>query len=246
MRMHHCSDQKEDIHGTPKHKRLRSTSLCGARRSNVQASKNGAGNVKATSTIPLAIAIIFLSTSCATTGLAANERQAGNMKEHTEMTPAELGHRFLAMIETIDKFDDLSAESLQRLMDVPFTRDEAKNSGFYVLNSQENWKYNLTYNFDEKFPRYSNVNLEISAAGGTNEANSPPCDLILKNYDDSLKKHGFKPEPTSYNEFGWALSFYYSRNDLYIQIIPQNKALKSPDAPGGTCIEAISLHKLEG
>lgn len=163
------------------------------------------------------------------------------------MTPGELGHRFLAMIKSVDKFDDLSAEYLQRLMEVPFTKDEAKNSGFYVLKSQkDNWEYNLTYKFNEKFPRYSNVNLEIAATGSKSEATPPPCDLILKDYDDSLKKQGFKPEQTSYNEFGWALSFYYSRNDLYIQIIPQNKALKSPDAPDGTCIEAISLHKLEG
>lgn len=203
--------------------------------------------MKAISTIPLALAIIFLSTSCATTGLAVNEQQAKSMKEQSEMTPGELGHRFLAMMKNVHKFDDLSAEALQRLMEVPFTKDEAKNSGFYVLKSPKGqWEYNLTYNFNEKYPRYSNVNLEIAEAGSTGQATQPPCDLILKDYDESLKTLGFKPEPTSYNEFGWALSFYYSRDDLYVQIIPQNKALKSPDTSDGSCIEAISLHKLEG
>lgn len=47
--------------------------------------------------------------------------------------------------------------------------------------------------------------------------------------DPLLKQLSFKAEPTSYNELSWALAFYYLRNDIYVQVIPQNKALKSPE-----------------
>ncbi|UYB51304.1 hypothetical protein OCJ37_15080 [Xanthomonas sp. AM6] len=179
--------------------------------------------------VPLALALIFSSTSCATTGLTTDKNQGRDMSEQSRIDPAELGRRFLAVIKSVDGFDELSADSVQRLMGVPFTTDGSKGSGFYVLKSPtDDREYTLTYNFDKKFPRYSNVKLEVSESGTENEATPNPCDLALKDYDASLKQLGFKAEPTSYNEFGWALAFYYSRNDIYAQVVPQNKALKSP------------------
>jgi hypothetical protein len=103
-------------------------------------------------------------------------------------------------------------------------------------------EYTLTYYFDEKFPRYSNVKIEVAELGTASEAAPRLCGLALKDYDASLKTLGFKPEPTSYNEFAWALAFYYSRKDIYVQVVPQNKALKSPESADKSCVEEISIH----
>lgn len=190
-----------------------------------------------------ALALVVVSASCATTGLAADKNQGKDGSEQIRIEPAELGRRFLAMIESVDSFDELSADSVQRLMGVPFTTKGSRNSGFYVLKSQnEDREYTLTYNFDEKFPRYSNIKLEVAEPGTASEATPRLCDLALKDYDASLKRLGFKPEPTSYNEFAWTLAFYYSRDDIYVQVVPQNKALKSPESADKSCIEEISIH----
>lgn len=73
------------------------------------------------------------------------------MGEQSRIDPAELDRRFLAVIKSVDGFDELSADSVQRLMGVPFTTDGSKGSGFYVLKSPtDDREYTLTYNFDKK------------------------------------------------------------------------------------------------
>ena len=203
--------------------------------------------MKSSSNLLLALALVLSPASYANTSQAAREVQGSNMTANTAMTPADLGHRFLAMIKNVDSFDDLSANSVQRLLGVPLTTNGDKSSGFYVLESPNaHWEYSLTYNFDKKFRRYSNVKLEMIESETASEATPPPCDLILKEYDASLKESGFKPEPTSYNEFAWALAFYYSRNGIYVQVVPQNKALKSAESADKSCIEEISIHDAKG
>ena len=199
--------------------------------------------MKSSSNLLLALVLVLSPASYANAGQAAREVHGSNMIANTAVTPADLGHRFLAMIKNVDNFDDLSADSVQRLLGVPFTTNGDNSSGFYVLKARNaHWEYSLTYNFDKKFRRYSNVKLEILESENASEAIPPPCDLILKEYDASLKESGFKPEPTSYNEFAWALAFYYSRNSIYVQIVPQNKALKSPESADKSCVEEISIH----
>lgn len=164
------------------------------------------------------------------------------MNQHTEMSPNELGRRFLAMIKEAKSFRDLSANAVQRSMGTPFNPNNTEEKGFYTLNLPGgDWQYSVIYNFDDKFPEYSNISLKLIESKNSENPEQPPCDLLVEEFSRELKSAGFKNQPESYNEIGRLLSVQYTRNDMFIQIIPQDQASKT----GQLCIETISVREFE-
>ncbi|WP_254458830.1 hypothetical protein [Xanthomonas sacchari] len=184
--------------------------------------------------ILLALALTVCSTSCATTGLAANTSQGRYMNSNNEMTAADLGHRFLSMIESTQNFNDLSAKSIQSAIGATFEGDE--KSGAYALKLPDGkWQYGITYNLDSELHEYSNVTIELIKATNSADESNPPCDLGLEEYDHALKAAGFSTRPSTQNEIGGLVALHYSRNNMHVQIVPQH--------PNSTCVKAISIQK---
>ncbi|QNH13621.1 hypothetical protein [Xanthomonas sp. SI] len=191
--------------------------------------------MKSNSNLLLALVLILSSASCASTGPATDKFQAKHMDENAEMTPSDLGHRFIEMIRDANSFENLSIDFIERSIGSPFKGD--KKSGFFILKSRdENWEYGVTYNFDEKFNEYSNVTLELIRMHDWVDEYSPPCDIMLDDYVSALKSMGFSTEPPTYGEIGWLLSLQYIRNNMYVQIAPQHV--------NPSCVSSISIHKL--
>ncbi|WP_369976461.1 hypothetical protein [Xanthomonas bundabergensis] len=162
------------------------------------------------------------------------------MNQHTEMSPNELGRRFLAMIKEAKSFKDLSANAVQRSIGKPFDPNGTEENGFYTLNLPGgDWQYSVIYNFDEKFSEYSNVSLKLIESRNSENPPQPPCDLPVEEYVRELKSAGFTPQPESHNEIGRLLSVQYTRDDMFVQIIPQDQASKT----GQLCIETISVRE---
>jgi hypothetical protein len=192
--------------------------------------------VKSNSSLLLALVLVLSPAYYANAGQAAREVQRINMTASTAMTPADLGHRFLAMIKNMDNFDDLSAEFIQHSTDSTFKGD--KKSGFSTLKSPDgNWQYATTYNFDKKSEEYSNVTLELIRVNSSVDESSLPCDLATDEYDSALKAMGFNTAPPTYGEIGWLLALHYIRKNMHVQIVPQHV--------NPACIKAISIQKLD-
>lgn len=192
--------------------------------------------MKSSSTLLLALALVLSSASCASIGPASNATQGRTTNANTGMTAADLGHRFLAMINSVNDFNALSAGFIQRSTGQKFEGDE--NSGFHTLKLPDGkWQYGTTYYFDRKLEEYSNVTLELIKASNSVAETRLPCDLLLDEYDHSLKSMGFSVKPSTHNEIGGLLALHYTRKNMHVQIIPQHQA--------PTCIKAISVQKFE-
>nr|WP_267191031.1 hypothetical protein [Xanthomonas dyei] len=192
------------------------------------------------------VVLICVATSCAAAKPTAEEPRGAKMTTHTELTPQALMDRFLSLIRDVKNFDELSPLVLEKYLEVPLTKNAGENSGFYVLDQPSPYsKYSATYNFDEKFTEYSNVTLELLPPRSIPPSTLPPCELIFEKYDKALKDAGFKSELGLYNEFGWVLSFQYSRENIRAQINPWHPASPEPQKASASCIKSISLHKIE-
>ncbi|WP_235630437.1 hypothetical protein [Xanthomonas citri] len=197
----------------------------------------------------LAVILICLATSCATARPTAEEPRGKNMTTRAELTPQVLMDRFLSLIRDVKDFDELSRLVLERYLEVPFTKNAGENSGFYMLDQSSPYsKYAITYNFDEKFPRYSNVTLELISPSSIPTSTTSPCELVFEKYDQALRDAGFKTEMGywSYNEFGWVISFQYLRDNIRAQINPWHPVSVDPQRKSReNCVRSIRLYKFE-
>lgn len=168
------------------------------------------------------------------------------MNSNAQITPEELGHRMLELIESTDNFDQLTATSIRSAVGSQFDSNANDESGFYTLMMPGgDWQYSVTYNFDISRPQYSNVAIELIRSKEVADSNSPPCELDLSTYRSSLTAMGFKAEPVSYNEIGWAAAFNYTRNNVRAQIIPQHLASTGSQS-ARDCVKTLSIHKFGG
>ncbi len=191
---------------------------------------------------------LLVATACGATTSATTVRdgQGPNIDRSTQITPGELGHRFLKIIESTDNFDQLTATSIRNAVGTRFDSAADDTSGFYTLMMPSgDWQYSVTYNLDDSRPQYSNVAIELIRSKETSEINGPPCGLDLSTYQSSLSAMGFKAEPISYNEIGWAVALNYVRNNVRVQIIPQHLA-STENQSARDCVKALSIHKFGG
>lgn len=166
------------------------------------------------------------------------------MNGNTQITPELLGQRFLKIIESTDNFDQLTATSIRNAVGMQFDSGANEESGFYTLMMPSgDWQYSVTYNFDNSRPQYSNVAIELIRSKETSNTNALPCGLDLGTYRSSLAAMGFKAEPVSYNEIGWAVAFNYTRNNVRVQIIPHHLASTEKQA-ARDCVKTLSIHKI--
>ncbi|WP_237384810.1 hypothetical protein AB8Z76_21720 [Xanthomonas phaseoli pv. phaseoli] len=209
----------------------------------------GACAVKSKANPVLGIALICLATSCATARPTTEEPQGTKMTTRTELLPQVLVDRLLSLIRDVKDFDELSPLVLERYLEVPFTKNSGENSGFHMLDQPSPYStYATTYNFDEKFPRYSNVTLELIPPSSIPASTVPPCELVFEKYDQALKDAGFKTETGywSYNEFGRVISFQYLRDNIRAQINPWHPVSVDPNRKSGeNCVRSIRLYKFE-
>lgn len=202
--------------------------------------------MKSKANLLIVVVLICLATSCATAKPSADEPRGRDMTTHTELTPQALLDRLFSLIENVESFDELSPLLLEKYLEVPFTKSAGENSGFYTLDQPAPYSgYGITYNFDKKFTQYSNVTLELLPPSSIPLSTTPPCELAFEQYDRALKDAGFKAELGLYNEFGWILSFQYSRKNIRAQINPWHPASPEPQQASVSCVKSISLHKIE-
>ncbi|MFD1298957.1 hypothetical protein ACFQ4Q_20230 [Lysobacter gummosus] len=175
----------------------------------------------------------------------------GTLAEHPELTPEEIGRRFLALIDSLKSFDELSGERVQKVMRLSLTRLSEKDEGFLTMTLPDSaWRYSFSYGIDPKYRRYTNAVLEFINENerinrGLLEDMEVVCGLDFNAYEAALTGMGFKNEHASYGELGQLLALQYVRNDVRVQIMPRREA-NAPDTKlNHACVESISIHPLD-
>ncbi|ALN94085.1 hypothetical protein [Lysobacter gummosus] len=172
------------------------------------------------------------------------------LTEHPELTPEEIGRRFLALIDSLKSFDELSGERVQKVMRLPLTRPPSeKDEGFFsILLPESNWRYVFSYTINEKHRSLRNAVFEFNNENEQTgdralEDMEPVCGLDFNAYEAALIGMGFKrDDPGDYDELGRLLALQYLRNNVRVQIIPRREA-NTPDAKlNHACARAISIH----
>ncbi len=190
----------------------------------------------------IVLALLLASRAAGAGGAVADQHVASSSATaHADVNPAELGRRFLALLEHTESFSQLTAASVQRAMGVPFNADPDGGGSYTLVMPDGDWQYSVVYNFDEAHPQYSNIAVDLIRSRETAKENNAPCELELRRYQASLVAMGFAAEPPAYNHFGRIVAFNYTRKNLRVQIIPHHLA-SAPNRPERDCVRTLSAH----
>lgn len=131
---------------------------------------------------------------------------AGNYRPHTldefpELTPEEIGRRFLKLIESLKTPNDLTLERMQEVMRLRLTSSPETHGGFFTIHLPESgWYYGVSYYDDPAMHRknasytfinnaHDKVRDQVHVKGFPDMA--PVCGIDFNAYVTELKKMGF-------------------------------------------------------
>ena len=177
--------------------------------------------------------------------------QPSTLAEHPELTPEEVGRRFLKLIDSLKSFDELSTDRVRQVMRLPMVYASEEDGGFLAMTLPKfAWNYIFSYSVDPKYRRYTNAKFEFRHEKERVDVRlledmSPVCSMDFNAYEAALTNAGFKNEHASYGELGQLLTLQYVRNDVRVQIMPRREA-NAPDSKlNRACVESISIHPLD-
>lgn len=131
---------------------------------------------------------------------------AGNYRPHTldefpELTPEEMGRRFLKLVDSLKSIDDLTLEHIQEVMRLRLTPTPGAPSAFFNMNLPESgWYYNVVYyddprshrkNVSYNFLNYSHDQMRDQVHVKGFPDMTPVCGLDFNAHVTELKKMGF-------------------------------------------------------
>ncbi|MGO4263756.1 hypothetical protein AB4Y92_24600, partial [Lysobacter sp. TAB13] len=186
-------------------------------------------------------------------------------EEFPELTPEEVGRRFLKLIDGLKSFDELSVERLQEVMRLRLTPSPETHGGFFTIHLPESgWYYGLSYYDNPKVPerRHAVYNFINQAQDEERENGladmAPVCGMDFKAYVTELKKMGFvkredlaqydSPMPPmnadgtlEERRFFRLPGYFFSRGNIGVMIRERREANAPDDKLHHACVESISV-----
>ena len=187
------------------------------------------------------------------------------LDEHPDLTPEEMGRRMLKLIDSLTSFDELSLERVREVTRLPlYDIPEATSHGFGMHLPASDWYYVLSYYDDPQLPESKNVSyrfhnkIELVDMG-------PVCAVDYGAYVTALKTMGFReredlarydalhPYPRrneqtgllepSPPQFRRLLDYFFTRNDVVVQIIPRREGDVPDEKLRHACVERIDVRR---
>jgi hypothetical protein len=172
------------------------------------------------------------------------------LEEHPELTPEEVGHRFLKLIDSLKSLDDISDERIQKTMRLPMVSTPETFGSFLTMSLPESgWQYSFSYRIDPKYRDSTNAKLEFHNEKeridrSLVEDMGPVCTFDFNAYEKSLHQIGFKSIDSTYDEIGRLIALHYMRDGIHVQIGERREA-NTPDGKlKHACVESISINGL--
>ena len=115
------------------------------------------------------------------------------LAEYPELTPEEMGRRFLKLIDELKSFDDLSFERLQETMQLRLIPSPETHGGFFTMHLPESsWYYGVSFYNDPQLFKNKNVTYQFINTKDRQGADmAPVCGMDFNAYVKELKKMGF-------------------------------------------------------
>jgi hypothetical protein len=123
------------------------------------------------------------------------------LNEYPDLTPEEMGKRFLKLLNSIDSGDQLSLEHILEVTRLPLKYvTTAKVYDFSMYLPESDWTYSFTYtenNTDDALASQASksINFEFSNPESPNVDVAPVCGKNFDAYVADLKKIGFVMGP---------------------------------------------------
>lgn len=121
--------------------------------------------------------------------------------EYPELTPEEMGGRFLKLIDSLKTSNDLTLEHMQEVMRLRLTPSPETHGGFFTIHLPESgWYYGVSYYDDPAMYRknasydfinnaHDQVRDQVHVKGFPDM--TPVCGMDFNAYATELKKMGF-------------------------------------------------------
>lgn len=114
--------------------------------------------------------------------------------EFPEMTPDEMGRRFLRFIDSLGSYEQLTLEQLERVMQLKLESVDGEIGGQFSIRMPESgWHYMVIY-AEEAYPPHPNVRvsrLRFAHRDAIRADMEPVCGTDFDTYSLSLEKIGF-------------------------------------------------------
>lgn len=120
------------------------------------------------------------------------------LAEYPELTPEEMGRRFLKLIDSLKSFDELTPERIQEILRLRMTPTPEISSSFFNMHLPDSgWYYNVVYYdnsllSERKSVSYNFINRPTGQDDNDRFADmTPVCGMDFNAYVAELKKMGF-------------------------------------------------------
>ena len=172
------------------------------------------------------------------------------LAENPDLTPEEMGRRFLKLIDSIHSDSDLTLERIQEVMRIPMYNIEANRYGFGMHLPESGWFYHFSYSDDPQSPdsRDASYNFLNEDEGADME---PVCGMDFDTYDTALRAMGFKERPDlahyetlhlpDRDIFSRRPRMTYTRNDVTVWIDLSGQANSTEAKLNHTCVKTIGV-----
>ncbi|WAT15066.1 hypothetical protein [Xanthomonas fragariae] len=209
--------------------------------------------------------------SAAMNAPTADAYRPHTLDEFPELTPEEIGRRFLKLIDSLKTSSDLTLEHVQEVMRLRLTPTPETHGGFFTIHlPKSGWYYGVSF-YDDPIPperKYASYSFINEARDQVREKGlpdmAPVCGLDFNAYVTEMKKMGFveredmaqydspmpvplvDPETLKETDFPERQFFrlpgyYFSRGNTIVMIRERREADAPDDKLHHACVEFISV-----
>lgn len=187
-----------------------------------------------------------------------------SQEEFPDMTPEEMGRRFLRFIGSLERYDQLTLDRLEQVMQVELKGPEGgHDKQFNIHMPDSDWYYAVGYSEQKESPHRRFVMLNFGHGQDSGRADmAPVCGLYFDDYVDALQAMGFEEredmaqyEQAHYvpvmNENGETVNtlvpgrripgYYFSRGDVGVMIDHRAEAVDPEAKRRRACVLMINL-----
>lgn len=161
--------------------------------------------------------------------------------DYPDVTPEEMGRRFLKLVDGIRSVEELSLEKVIRETGLPLQPVPNGELHAFVLHQPETgWHYGLDY-FAGASAAYRTVMLDFANPSNPTADRSPVCSMDLAAYSDALNKMGFTVSGLR-DEVGRLTEYHYYRDKLDVLVMYEPQARTPESKASRFCVSRISVH----
>lgn len=165
---------------------------------------------------------------------------------YPQLTPDEAGKRFLKLIDSLKKIDDLSVERIERTMQITMRPTSEKDQQRFTRQlADSGWQYSVDYVFKPRSGK-KGLFLEFTNAS-TNSDMTPVCGMDFAAYAQALEAMGFTLGTPQFVEAEGKLMVLpvYTRDDVLAALEAKPEADSPKSKREHACLRFIGITRAE-